>query len=57
MIRVLLDARRGAMKGRIQAGAQVDALILAAPEQVRAQLRKLTSKPRIRACAASRPGQ
>jgi hypothetical protein len=44
------------MKARIQAGAQIDALILTAPEQVRAPLRKLTSKQRIRACAALRPG-
>ena len=56
MIRVLRVARRGAMKARIQAGAQIDALILTAPEQVRAPLRKLTSKQRIRACAALRPG-
>lgn len=57
MIRVLRVARRGAMKGRIQAGAQIDALILTAPEPVRAPLRKLTSKQRIRAWAALRPGQ
>ena len=56
MIRVLRVARRGAMKARIQAGAQLDAVILTAPEQVRAPLRKLTSKQRIRACAALRPG-
>jgi hypothetical protein len=42
MIRVLQVARRGAMKGRIQAGAQIDALILTAPEPVRAPLRKLS---------------
>jgi transposase len=56
MIRVLRVARRGAMKARIQAGAQIDALILTAPEQIRSPLRKLTSKQRIRACAALRPG-
>lgn len=56
MIRVLRVARRGAMKARIQAGAQIDALILTAPEPVRAPLRKLASKQRIRACAALRPG-
>ena len=53
---VLRVARRGAMKARIQAGAQLDALIVTAPEPVRAPLRKLTSKQRIRACAALRPG-
>jgi transposase len=56
MIRVLRVARRGAMKARIQAGAQLDALIVTAPEPVRAPLRKLTSKQRIRVCAALRPG-
>ena len=50
-------ARRGAMKARIQAGAQIDALILTAPEPVRAPLRKLASKQRIRACAALRPAR
>ena len=44
------------MKARIQAGAQLDALILTAPEPARAPLRKLTSRQRIRACAALRPG-
>jgi transposase len=56
MIRVLRVARRGAMKARIQAGAQMDAIIVSAPEQVRAPLRKLTSRQRVRACAAFRPG-
>jgi transposase len=56
MIRVLRVARRGAMKARIQAGAQLDALVVSAPEPVRAPLRKLASKQRIRACAALRPG-
>jgi hypothetical protein len=55
MIRVLRVARRGAMKARIQAGAQLDALVVSAPEPVRAPLRKLASKQRIRACAALRP--
>jgi transposase len=56
MIRVLRVARRGAMKARIQAGAQLDAVIVSAPEQIRAELRKLTARQRIRACAALRPG-
>ena len=55
MIPVLRVPHRGAMKGRIQAGAQIDALILTAPELVRAPLRKLTSKQRIPAYAALRP--
>lgn len=46
MIRVLRVARRGAMKARIQAGAQLDALILTAPEAVRAPLRsRCPSRP------------
>jgi transposase len=57
MIRVLRVARRGAMKVRIQAGAQLDALIVTAPGPVRAPLGKLTSKQRIRACAPCAPGQ
>jgi transposase len=56
MIRVLRVARRGAMKARVQAGAQIDAVIVAAPEQVRGPLRKLAPRQRIRACAALRPG-
>jgi transposase len=57
MIRVLRVARRGAMKARIQAGAQIDAIITSAPERVRGQLRKLNPRQRIRACAcpAARP--
>jgi transposase len=56
MIRVLRVARRNAMKARIQAGAQIDAIIVSAPEPVRAPLRKLNPRQRIRACAALRPG-
>jgi transposase len=56
MIRVLRVARRGAMKARIQAGAQIDAIIVSAPEPVRSPLRKLKPRQRIRACAALRPG-
>jgi hypothetical protein len=55
MIRVLRVARKGAMKARIQADAQIDAVILAAPEPVRAQFRKLSPRQRIRAAAALRP--
>jgi len=34
IIRVLRVARKGAMKARIQAGAQLDAIVVSAPEQV-----------------------
>ena len=43
-------------RARIQAGAQIEAIIVSAPEQVRAPLRKLISRQRLRACAALRPG-
>jgi transposase len=56
MIRVLRVARRGAMKARVQAGAQLDSVMVSAPESVRAQLRRLTIKHRVRLCAAFRPG-
>jgi transposase len=56
MIRVLRVARRSAMKARIQAGAQIDAIIVSAPEPVRTPLRKLSLRQRIGACAALRPG-
>jgi transposase len=56
MIRALRVARRGAMKARIQAGNQVVALIVTAPQAIRQPLRGLTGKHRIRACAALRPG-
>src|SRR5258708_19722548 len=46
----------GILKARIQAGAQIDAIIVSAPEPVRAPLRKLNPRQRIRACAALRPG-
>lgn len=56
MIRALRVARRGAMKARIQAGARIDAIIVSVSEPVRAPLRKLNPRQRIRACAALRPG-
>jgi transposase len=56
MIRVLRVARRGAMKARVQAGAQLDSIVVSAPESVRTPLRRLTTKQRVRVCAAFRPG-
>jgi transposase len=56
MIRALRVARRSAMKARIQAGNQIDALVVSAPQTVRQSLRELTAKHRIRGCAALRPG-
>ena len=56
MIRVLRVARRGAMKARVQAGAQLDSIVVSAPEAVRSPLRRLTTKQRVRVCAGFRPG-
>lgn len=56
MVRALRVARRSAMKARVQAGAQIDALVVSAPEEVRRQLRSLTTKKRVQVCAAMRPG-
>jgi len=56
MIRVLRVARRGAMKARVQAGAQLDSLVVSAPESLRSQLRRLTTRQRVRVCAGFRPG-
>ena len=56
MIRALRVARRGAMKARIQAGGQLEALVVSAPESVRQLVRGLAGKRRVRACAALRPG-
>lgn len=56
MIRALRVARRGAMKARIQAGGQLDGLVVSAPQSVRQALRGLTGKHRVHGCAALRPG-
>lgn len=56
MIRVLRVARRSAMKARVQAGAQLDSLVVTGPEQLRASLRGLTTKRRVQLCASFRPG-
>lgn len=56
MIRVLRVARRSAMKARIQAGGQIDCVILSAPEPLRRSMRGLNPRQRVRACAVLRPG-
>ena len=58
MIRALRVARRGAMKARIQAGGQLEGLIISAPESVRqapARADRQASCPRLRR-APTRPG-
>jgi transposase len=44
------------MKARVQAGAQLDSIVVSGPEAVRSQLRRLTTKQRVRVCAGFRPG-
>ena len=55
-IRMLRIARRSAVKARTQAINQLHALVVTAPEQVKHQLRGLSTKARIGACAGFRPG-
>lgn len=55
-IRILHLTRRSAIKVRTQAGNQMKDLILTAPEPIRAKLRGLTTRQRVRTCAAWRPG-
>ena len=53
MLRV---ARRSAVKARTQAINQLHALVVTAPEQVRHQLRGLSTQARVKTCARFRPG-
>lgn len=55
-VRILHLTRRSAVKARVQAGNQIKDLVLTAPEPIRSQLRDLTTKQRVKVCAAWRPG-
>jgi transposase len=55
-IRALRVARRSAMKARTQALAQIRALITTGPEELRAQLRPLTTADVVTLAARYRPG-
>lgn len=55
-VRILHVTRRSAVKARTQAGNQMKDLVLTAPEPIRAKLRGLTTRQRVRACASWRPG-
>ena len=55
-IRMLRVARRSAVKARTQAINQLHALVVTAPEQVRHQLRGLSTQARVKTCARFRPG-
>jgi transposase len=54
-IRVLRVARRGAVKARTQAGNQIKDLVIAAPAELRAELRSLTTKQRVARASRFRP--
>jgi transposase len=56
MIRVLRVARRSALKARTQAANQLHALVLTAPDQLRARLRGLPLDRLVTVAAAFRPG-
>jgi transposase len=56
MIRALQAARRSAMKARTQAANQLHALVVTAPDELRARLRRLTPTRLVATAAALRPG-
>ena len=56
MIRVLRAARRSAVKARSQAANQLKAMLITAPEEMRAQLRGLSTAKLVRRAASFRPG-
>jgi transposase len=56
MIRVLRAARRSAVKARAQAAKQLKALLVTAPEPLRAELRGLSTIKLVRRAARFRPG-
>ena len=55
-IRMLRLVRRSAVKARTQAINQLHGLVVTAPDQVKHQLRELSTRARVKACAAFRPG-
>ena len=56
MVRTLHVARRSALKARTQAANQLRALLLTAPEELRAQLRGLSTAKLVATAACFRPG-
>jgi transposase len=57
MLRTLHLVRRGAMRARTQAANQLHALVVTAPDALRAHLRPLSLAMRVAAAAAFRPGR
>ena len=56
MVRALHVARRSALKARTQAANQLHALLITAPEELRAQLRGLSTAKLVATAARFRPG-
>ncbi len=56
-LRMLLVARRSALKARTQAANQIHSVIVGAPEQVKCRLRGLNLQAQVRVCARWRPGE
>lgn len=56
MIRVLRAARRSAVKARAQAANQLKGMLITAPENLRDELRGLSTAKLVRRAAGSRPG-
>ena len=56
-LRMLLVARRSAVKARTQAANQIHSVAVTAPEPVKHQLRGLNLRARVRVCARWRPGE
>jgi hypothetical protein len=57
MLRVLRMARRSAMKARTQTVQQLDSLVVTAPDQLRAKLRRLSLEQLVAVAAGLRPGE
>jgi transposase len=55
-VRILHLTRRSAVKAKTQAGNQMKDVILTAPDELRSQLRGLTTRQRVKLCARWRPG-
>lgn len=55
-VRILHLTRRSAVKAKTQAGNQMKDVILTAPDELRSQLRGLTTRQRVKVCARWRPG-
>jgi transposase len=57
MLRVLRMARRSALKARTQTVQQLDSLVVTAPDQLRARLRRLSLEQLVPVAAGLRPGE